>query len=105
MFKVPTVRDVVLMVTVRAAVILNVRPTVSPAAVPGTAAGVQLPAVLQFPAALTFQVPLAAWALTPQESITAVIAHFIVVFVLIMRWHPPYARRCALFYLRIDRAG
>jgi hypothetical protein len=74
MFNVPTVRDVVSSVTVRAAVILNVRPTVSPAAVPGTATGVQFPVVLQFPEASTFQVPLAARTLTTQESIAAAIA-------------------------------
>jgi len=68
---VPTVRDVVSIVMVRAAVILNVSPTVSPAAVPGTAAGVQFPAVLQFPAASTFQMPLAAPAVPAEESTAA----------------------------------
>ncbi|PAW66918.1 MAG: hypothetical protein B9S38_13065 [Verrucomicrobiia bacterium Tous-C4TDCM] len=35
--------------------------TISPAALPGTAAGVQLDVVDQFPLLLTFQEPPAAW--------------------------------------------
>ena len=60
MFSAPTVRDVVSIVTVRAAVMLLVSPTTSPAAFPGTVPESQLEPRLQLPAASTFQVPL--WA-------------------------------------------
>jgi hypothetical protein len=53
-------REVVSIVTFRFAEILNVKPTTSPAAVPGTTGGLQLAAVLQLPFALTFQFPLLA---------------------------------------------
>ena len=49
--------------TVRAAVMLMFRPTVSPAEVPGTLGlELQLVAALQLPRASTFQLPLAAFA-------------------------------------------
>jgi len=60
----------VLIVTVRAAEMLNRRLTASPAAVPGTAAGVQLPTVDQVPELLTFHEPPAAW--TVGEVIRAI---------------------------------
>lgn len=60
MLSVPVVSDVVLMVTVRAPVMGNVRLTVE-VAPPGTASPNQLPAVVQVPEELTFQVPF-TWA-------------------------------------------
>ena len=79
MFSVPTVRDVVSMVTVRAAVISNVKPTVSPAAVPGTVGlELQLVAALQMLDALFVQFPLSAGLFTAASRVAAAIkAYFI----------------------------
>ena len=58
-FRVPSVA-LVFNVTARAAEMLLVSDTTSPAVVPGTAAGLQLPAVFQLPSLSTFHEPLAA---------------------------------------------
>src|SRR3954463_5678304 len=82
MFRSPTERLGVSIVTVRAAVMSKVRFTVSPVpTAPGTVAGLQLAAVDQFPAASTFHDAIAACSL----GVAAVVAKAAAAIVAILR--------------------